>query len=233
MKSVTSSCQKEEGFVNGTPVAVVDTPGLFDKHVPNDVVKEEILKCIGLLSPGPHVFLLVIGIGRFTEEETKTLNIIKETFGKNAGMFSIIIFTHGDMLKSQTFESYLEDADSDMKMLIRDCGGRCHVIDNTNQGDSQQVSDLLEKINRMVEKNGGGCYTNEMFKEAEAAIKQETERILKEKEKEMERERECLHEKYMQEIAEIERKMDKQRELMEREEDKRGRTTTQGRVLAK
>lgn len=217
LKSVTSSCQKEEGFVNGTPVAVVDTPGLFDKHVSNDVVKEEILKCISLLSPGPHVFLLVIRIGRYTEEETKTLSLIKETFGKNAGIFSIIIFTHGDMLESLTIESYLEDADSDMKMLIRDCGERYHVIDNTNRDDSKQVIDLLEKINRMVEKNGGGCYTNEMFKEAEAAIKQETERILKEKEKEMERERKHLHEKYTQEIAEIERKMDKQRELMERE----------------
>ncbi|XP_067282697.1 uncharacterized protein [Pseudorasbora parva] len=217
LKSVTSSCQKEEGFVNGTPVAVVDTPGLFDKHVSNDVVKEEILKCISLLSPGPHVFLLVIRIGRYTEEETKTLNLIKETFGKNAGMFSIVIFTYGDMLKTQTIESFLEDADSDMKTLIRDCGERYHVIDNTNQGDSKQVIDLLEKINRMIEKNGGGCYTNDMFKEAEAAIKQETERILKEKEKEMEEERKRLHEKYTQEIAEIERKMDKQRELMERE----------------
>ncbi|XP_077058450.1 uncharacterized protein LOC143711048 [Siphateles boraxobius] len=218
LKSVTSSCQKEEGFVNRTPVAVVDTPGLFDKHVSNDVVKEEILKCISLLSPGPHVFLLVIRIGRFTEEETKTLSMIKETFGKNAGIFSIIIFTHGDMLEPpETIESFLEDADSDMKMLIRDCGGRYHVIDNKNQSDSKQVIDLLEKINRMVEKNGGGCYTNEMFKEAEAAIKQETDRILKEKEKEMERERKRLHEKYTQEIAEIERKMDKQRELMERE----------------
>ncbi|XP_051501962.1 GTPase IMAP family member 8-like [Myxocyprinus asiaticus] len=216
-KSVTSSCQKEEGNVNGIPVAVVDTPGLFDTHTPIDEVKKEILKCISLLSPGPHVFLLVLKFGRFTDEEKETLNLIKETFGKNAGLFSIIIFTHGDALQGEPIESFLEEADSQMNKLIRDCGERYHVFDNTKQDDSNQVSDLVYSINKMIKKNGGGCYTNEMFKEAEAAIQQEMERILQTKKEEMERENKRLCEKHKKELAEMKRRMEEQRELMERE----------------
>ncbi|XP_050954288.1 GTPase IMAP family member 8-like isoform X2 [Labeo rohita] len=193
-KSVTSSCQKEEGFVNGHPVTVVDTPG-------------------------PHVFLLVLRIGRLTKEEMETLNLIKETFGRNAGLFSIIIFTHGDQLQDKTIESCLEDTDSNMKKLIGDCGGRYHVIDNTKPDDSKQITDLLEKINSMVEKNGGGCYTNEMFEEVEAAIKQEMERILQNKKEEMERENKRLREKHEMEMVEMMRRIAEQRELMERERE--------------
>uniref|UniRef100_A0A671LZX5 AIG1-type G domain-containing protein n=1 Tax=Sinocyclocheilus anshuiensis TaxID=1608454 RepID=A0A671LZX5_9TELE len=230
LKAVTSSCQKEEGFVNGTPVAVVDTPGLFDKQQSNDVIKEEILKCITLLSPGPHVFLLVIRIGRFTEEETKTLNLIKETFGKNAGMFSIIIFTHGDQLKDQTVMSYLEDADSDMKKLIRDCGGRYHVIDNTKQDKTRQVSELFDAINRMVKKNGGGCYTNEMFKEEEMAkmkrrISEQREDEQEEKEKkgkqQAEEQRKIEEEKKKQQWNRKEQELEKKQIKLEKEQRKR------------
>ncbi|XP_065108771.1 GTPase IMAP family member 8-like [Paramisgurnus dabryanus] len=216
-KSVTSSCQKEEGIVKGRPVTVVDTPGLFDTQVSNDEVKEEILKCISLLSPGPHVFLLILTIGRFTTEERETLNLIKETFGKNAGMFSMIIFTHGNNLQDQTIESYLEDGDPHLIKLIRDCGGRYYVFENTKQDNTKQVIHLLEKINRMIEKNGGGCYTNEMFEEAEAAIKQEIEKILQQKKEEMERENKHLLDKHEKEMAEMKRRIEEQRELMERE----------------
>ncbi|XP_043089925.1 GTPase IMAP family member 8-like isoform X2 [Puntigrus tetrazona] len=216
-KSVTSSCQKEVGFVDGHSVTVVDTPGLFDTQVSTEEVKQEIVKCISLLSPGPHVLLLVLRIGRFTPEEKETLNLIKETFGKNAGMFSIIIFSHGDQLQDQTIESCLEEADSDMKKLIRDCGGRYHVIDNTKPDNSKQITDLLEKINCMIEKNGGGCYTNEMFEESEGAIKLAMERILQKKKEEMERDNKRLCDKHALEMAEMKKRIAEQRELMERE----------------
>ncbi|XP_067305427.1 uncharacterized protein [Pseudorasbora parva] len=173
--SVTFLCQKEEGFVNGTPVAVVDTPGVSGTTQSNVEVKEDILNCISLLSPGPHVFLLVLRIIEtypiltLTKDDMRALNQIKETLGGNAGMFSIIVFTHGDRLRGQTIERYLESSGPQLQKLIRDFRGRYHVIDNTREDKSNQVVVLLEKINRMVEENGGGCYTNEMFKEPDAA----------------------------------------------------------------
>ncbi|XP_035284887.1 GTPase IMAP family member 8-like [Anguilla anguilla] len=216
MKSVTTCCKKGVGEVAGRRVAVVDTPGLFDTSFSNEEVQQEIAKCISFLAPGPHVFLLVLQIGRITKEEKDTLQLIKSTFGKRADMFTIVIFTRGDALTNKSIESFIQRGDPVIQNLIKDCGNRFHVFNNKDMSNRTQVSELLDKIAVMVQRNGG-CYTNEMFQEAEFTIRKECERIMSENAEEMQREKETLEAKHEAEMKEMRRKMEEQRHKAEEE----------------
>ncbi|XP_034051400.1 GTPase IMAP family member 9-like [Thalassophryne amazonica] len=192
--SLTSECQKSRGTVDGENVAVVDTPGLFDTNLTQEAAMKRIKMCISLSAPGPHAFLVVLHLHRFTQEEKDTVKKIQETFGPQAAKYSMVLFTHGDQLKKQTIESFIDDSHN-LKEFIRDCYGRYHVFNNEIK-DPKQISQLLDKIHKMIMANGGRHYNNEMFMEAEAAIQRKKDQELKETEDKLQKELDDLRAKY-------------------------------------
>ncbi|XP_029582273.1 uncharacterized protein LOC115170115 [Salmo trutta] len=210
--SVTTVCQKAVGRVDGRTVAVVDTPGLFDTTLSNKDVQQEIVKCVSLSAPGPHVFIIVLSIGRITQEELDTLDLIETTFGPRAGMFCLVLFTRGDDLKKKSIEDYIgKSKNAKLKKLIRDCGDRFHVFNNRVEDDRTQVTELLKKMKKMVSMNKGIFYTNEMFQEAEAAIKQKQEAILKEREMEIKADMEKLKVRHETDMEKMKSKLEEER----------------------
>ena len=180
--SVTSQCEKVSGNVNERKVTVIDSPGLFDTDLTLDEAVSRVKLCIPLSAPGPHVFLVVIQVGRFTEEERKTVEIFQEIFGKESSSYTMVLFTHGDELGKQNIHQFVRN-NSNLLDFIKKCSGRYHVFNNKDQ-DPEQVLQLLDQIDKMVTGNGGEHYTTAMLEEAERAIEAEKQRILKENEAE-------------------------------------------------
>ncbi|XP_029545933.1 GTPase IMAP family member 7-like isoform X3 [Salmo trutta] len=191
--SVTEKCEKQRGVVNWRTIDVIDTPGLFDTTMSQEEMKSEIVRCIEMSVPGPHAFLLVIRLGRFTEEERNTVKWIQENFGEEASKNTIILFTGEDQLKGKTVEECLNPCVA-LQELIKSCLGRYHCLNNEQKDDRLQVKELLRKIEEMVEMNGGEHYTNEMYQEAQRKLKEEEERKKQEMEEERRRREEELQE---------------------------------------
>uniref|UniRef100_A0A3P9PTP3 AIG1-type G domain-containing protein n=1 Tax=Poecilia reticulata TaxID=8081 RepID=A0A3P9PTP3_POERE len=105
---------KADSEADGRHVAVVDTPGLFDTNMTSDQVNEELKKCLSLVAPGPHVFLLVLPIGRLTEGDRETLRMIEKVLGNNYKKFTVVLFSRGDALEydEASIEDYTEDESS-------------------------------------------------------------------------------------------------------------------------
>ncbi|KAG8013800.1 GTPase IMAP family member 4, partial [Nibea albiflora] len=215
-KSLTKHCDKDYGEVDGQKVAVIDTPGLFDTSTDEQTTTKDIVQCISYASPGPHIFLVVIKLDRFTEEEKKTVKKIQDTFGDESNKYSMVLFTRGDQLQGEPIEEFLAESE-ELQELVARCNGQYHVFNNTLK-DRSQVTELLRKIRNITEKNGGSHYTTEMFQKAEKAIEEEKERILKKKEEEMRKEREeqekKIKAKYEEQMKKEKDDMEKQKELM-------------------
>ncbi len=220
-KSMTVDCSKGKASVDGQQVAVIDTPGLFDTRFGMEKTTKDICQCISFALPGPHVFLVVIRLGRYIEEEKHAMQRIQEMFGQAADRYSMVLFTHGDLLEHTTIEDFLDES-SDLQELVARCNGQYHVFNN-KLDDCSQVTELLQKITNLVQSNRGSHYTNEIFQKAERAIEEEKQHILREKEEQIRKEKEelerKLQEKYQEQLRKITEQIQDQRELERRERE--------------
>ena len=168
----------------------------------NEEVTKEILKCVGISAPGPHAILLVVRVGRFTEEERETVRLLQNAFGDNLMKYLIVVFTGKDDLDrgKKTVQEMVRDAPQCLKQFLRHCNNRFFSLNN-NTDDSEkerQVEELVEMIQDVVHANGGSYYQSPIFDEADKIIQ---ERII-EKEREQEIEMAFIREQMENEFQE-------------------------------
>ncbi|XP_074555339.1 GTPase IMAP family member 7-like [Halichoeres trimaculatus] len=185
-KSEGISFQVGTRSVNGRMITLIDTPGFFDEGISEQDLKPEITKFITESAPGPHAFLIVLKVEKYTEHEQAVIATIRESFSEEAFKYAAVVFTHGDQLREgQTIEDFICE-DKDLSDLVRKCGGRCHVVDNKYWKDKPvneyrsnkfQVEKLLQAIDKMVKDNNDGYYTNEMLQAVQEEIQREKERM--------------------------------------------------------
>uniref|UniRef100_A0A096MGW2 GTPase IMAP family member 4-like n=1 Tax=Poecilia formosa TaxID=48698 RepID=A0A096MGW2_POEFO len=137
-KSMTVNCSKCSSNVDGQQVTVIDTPGLFDTRFEGDKTIKDLSQCVCYAASGPHIFLVVVPIGRFTEEELQSVQMIQKVFGDAADRYSMVLFTRGDDLEG-TIEDYLSDS-PELQDLVSRCNGQYHVFNNKLKDKKPQVT---------------------------------------------------------------------------------------------
>lgn len=92
--SVTKKCHAAPLKFEGRDLLVVDTPGLYDTELKQEETLNEIGKVMGLTSPGFHAFIIVVKVGRFTEEEKNTVDMLAQKFGPEFYERAVVLFTN-------------------------------------------------------------------------------------------------------------------------------------------
>ncbi|XP_017543111.1 GTPase IMAP family member 8-like [Pygocentrus nattereri] len=197
----TTECEIQRGRVEDRNISVIDTPAINTTTLSTDRLKTELERCISLSSPGPHVFLLVIRVRRFTEEERNTVKWIQENFGEEALKFTMVLFTGKEELTSRQWKMFFEE--QHIQHFSEQFGGGYSLINSKKEVSPAQITKLLEKIDEMVKQNRGQHYSNEMYKVMQ---KKKVEEATKAEEEEKKIEKELLKQHQEKEREEQEKK---------------------------
>ncbi|KAL3513365.1 hypothetical protein ACH5RR_026082 [Cinchona calisaya] len=168
---VTNTCELQRTVLDdGQIINVIDTPGLFDILVKPEFIGKEIVRCIDMAKDGIHAVLVVLSIRtRITKEEASAIETLQRFFGNKISEYMIVVFTNGDYIEEneETFDDFLSRSES-VKAVLEICGNRWVLFDNRTKDaakKAEQLQQLLSLVKKVVMKNGGKPYSDELFVE--------------------------------------------------------------------
>ncbi|CAC5407059.1 unnamed protein product [Mytilus coruscus] len=207
-EGVTTSCMVRYAERFGKLICLVDTPDIQDSSRKNKDVQEKIRDCFKFTWPGPHAIILVVPIGRFTNEDVQTVKHFCSHFDEKLEQYVIVLFTRFDQMKREMrknpnhtgMQGFIENHTPLLKEFLR------------TSADSQ-VQRLLDIVDNMVKDNGGLHYTNDDYQNAEKELQRQAMEIKKKNDQEKIE----IEEKMRKEISDDIRKQyeQKQQELIQ------------------
>ncbi|XP_036416411.1 calponin homology domain-containing protein DDB_G0272472-like [Colossoma macropomum] len=180
--TVRQQSESRQGEVAGRQVTVVDTPDWFCPGLSLEELRQDVGLCVRLSAPGPHAFLLVIPVKQSTGEERGMLEKMEEIFGERCWRNTMILFTDTDEVQEKNVEEFVQSGNQEVQRLVEKCGNRFHCLSIKESGDGSQTSELLEKIEKMVEGNREKFYNSEIYLETQSQIREIEKRIVRERE---------------------------------------------------
>ncbi|XP_056602297.1 unconventional myosin-XVIIIa-like isoform X2 [Triplophysa dalaica] len=164
-----SEIKQEE--VDGKQVTVVETSDWFCSGLSLEEVRQDVRRCIRLSAPGPHAFLLVIPVHQSTGVVREMKEKIEEIFGQRWWENTLILFTVTENEQEKNIEDFVQSGNQEIQRLVEKCGNRFHCLNIHQSEDGSQVSELLEKIEKMMEGNTERSYRSEIYLEVESQIR--------------------------------------------------------------
>ncbi|XP_039672012.1 GTPase IMAP family member 8-like [Perca fluviatilis] len=153
LRSLTTEISEKPGTVFGKQISVIDTPGILGHEGEIQTECQRVLQ-----SSIPCLFLVVISVGRFTEEQEKALKATIPVLGQDGPEKSYILFTNGDALKKITVEDFIfeeeEEEEGPLPDIVRSFAGRYHLFNNVNGGQEQGPEQGQEQVRDLLIKSG-------------------------------------------------------------------------------
>ncbi|XP_046559396.1 GTPase IMAP family member 9-like [Haliotis rubra] len=244
--SVTKKCQRGRASRFNRDIQIIDSPGLFDTGMTNAEITKEVVKCVGMTAPGPHAFVLVVRIDRFTPEEQDTVAHFRQVFGDDMLNYLIVLFTRKDDLQhdKKSLREYLQKVPKELQDLLVSCNNRCIAFNNRgcDAEKEQDVKDFINLVHRVFLDNGGKCYTSDMYVEAEKNMKMREEQLRLEHEQKILEEKNIIRREFElklqmkhDEEADMRKQLEERIKTLEREkvEDAKKKTENEMAALTK
>lgn len=160
---LTKTCQEGKTTVADQDIVVVDTPALCLLLPKGD--PSELTKLKGYVSSCEHrvtIFVLVLQLGRFVQQDQKEVEMLQEIFGKNVMKYTIILFTRKEDLGDGDLDNYVKNTDNKaLEKLIKHCAG-VYAFNNkeTGQAREEQARGLLEMANELLSSHKGHRFSH-------------------------------------------------------------------------
>ena len=126
--------------------------------------KGKIVKCIGFTAPGPHCFLYVLGLSRFTREEEESINHFVSYFEEGVFRNIIILFARKDVLHhhSKTLNDHAKTIPQNLKSIIAKYGHCCIAFNNRARRVRDEQVEIRPSLidENILSQNNGRFYMN-------------------------------------------------------------------------